>query len=66
MGSRHYTKRDTQFRYHRGTNRAVRPRTFDSEEKAKAWAEAQGIKKYEFVNIKSAESKRKKIRIECQ
>jgi hypothetical protein len=46
--------------------RATRPKTFSSEDKAKAWAEANGIKKYSLKNLKSAESSTKKIRVEVE
>jgi len=44
--------------------RLPRPKTFKSEESAKAWAEAQGIKNYELKNLRSPESKTKKIRVD--
>ncbi len=43
--------------------RAIRPRTFKSEKAAKAWAEKQGIKKYELVNIKGFWRQDKKIKV---
>jgi hypothetical protein len=46
-----------------GRNRATRPKTFKTEEAAKAWADKQGFKKYILINLKSAESKTKKIRV---
>lgn len=42
--------------------RKTRPRTFTSEESAKKWAEAQGIKKFELKNLRIG-TKDKKIRI---
>ncbi|HLC47168.1 MAG TPA: hypothetical protein VJI75_05565 [Candidatus Nanoarchaeia archaeon] len=50
----------------RGRNRKQRPKTFASEEAAKRWATAQGLKGYYLVNLKSAESAKKKIRIEIK
>ncbi|MFH1455725.1 MAG: hypothetical protein ABIF40_02130 [archaeon] len=44
--------------------RALRPKTFKTEEAAKDWAETQGIKNYELKNLKSTDSQTKKIRIE--
>ena len=44
----------------------ARPRTFKTEEAAKAWAEKQKIKNYKLENIKSSESKIKKIRVVAQ
>ena len=48
---------------HRGRNRKSRPKTFASEEAAKIWAEAHGIKEYSLVNLKIAENSQKKIRV---
>ena len=61
MGSRYYSKRipeRTAVRNLRG-----RSKTFKTEEAAKAYAEEQGLKKYKLVNLKSSESKTKKIKI---
>ncbi len=44
-------------------NRAKRPRTFTSEAAAKSWAEKNGIKKFELVNIKGDHRADKKIKI---
>lgn len=43
--------------------RISRPKTFKTEESAKKYAESNGIKKYELVNIKGEFSKVKKIKI---
>jgi hypothetical protein len=43
--------------------RKKRSKTFSSEDKAKAYAEKNGIKEYELENLKSPESQTKKIRI---
>ena len=48
-------------RCHRGRHRAVRPKTFSSEEKAKEWAEAQGMKSFNVVRLNSGISKKVKI-----
>lgn len=40
-----------------------RPKTFKSEEKAKEWAEKQGLKDYKLLNLKSEESSKKKIKV---
>jgi len=44
-------------------NRSNRSKTFTSEDKAKAWAEANNIKKYSLKNLKSPENSVKKIRV---
>ena len=46
---------------HRGRHRAKRPRTFKKEALAKAWADAQGIKKYDLVKLNNGLSKKIKI-----
>jgi len=46
---------------HRGRHRAARPKTFATEVLAKAWAEAQGIKKYDIVRLDSGLSKKVKV-----
>ena len=43
-------------------DRKKRPKTFTSEESAKKWAEAQGIKKFELKNLRIG-IKDKKIRV---
>lgn len=40
-----------------------RPKTFKTEEAAKKWAEKNNIKNYELINLKSPESKSKKIKL---
>ena len=47
----------------RGRNRAVRPKTFSSEESAKKWAEKKGLSSFTLENIKSEDGKTKKIRV---
>ena len=42
---------------------SLRPKTFKTEEAANKYAEANKIKSYTLENIKSPESKTKKIRI---
>ncbi len=42
-------------------NRATRPKSFKSEELAKKWAEAQGIKSYELKNLRPEYASDKKI-----
>ena len=61
MGSTYFSKRIAE----RTKVRRARTRlkTFKTEEAAKAWAEKQGIKDYELANIKSPESKTKKIKV---
>ena len=51
---------------HLGRYRKSRPKTFKTEELAKKYAEAQGLKDYTLVNSKSPESKEKKLRIVSQ
>ena len=61
MGSRYFSKRiPERTKTRRPRNR---PKTFKSEESAKAWAEKQGLKDYKLVNMKSPESKTKKIKV---
>lgn len=40
-----------------------RAKTFTNEEAANAWAKAQGLSKYELVNLKYDTSKTKKIKV---
>ena len=46
-----------------GRNRMPRPKTFKTEELAKTWASKQGLKDFSLVNLRSPESKEKKIRV---
>ena len=39
----------------------VRPKTFRTEDAAHTYAQVQGIRKYELINLKSPESSTKKI-----
>ncbi len=41
--------------------RKKRPKTFKSEEAANAWAKQMNISNYVLINLKSPESKQKKI-----
>ena len=41
----------------------VRPKTFDSIEKANAWAKAKKLDKYILVNLRNEESSKKKIKV---
>ena len=59
MGIRKAYKRSTRF--HRGRNRAKRPKTFDSEKKAQEWAHKQGIKSFDVVRLNSGLSKKVKV-----
>jgi len=61
MGSRQYSKRIPMRTYIRV--KVHRPKTFKTEEAAKAWAASKGIKSYELVNLKSTESRIKKIKV---
>ncbi|MFA5141352.1 MAG: hypothetical protein WC471_00060 [Candidatus Woesearchaeota archaeon] len=49
---------------HNGRNRLSRPKTFKSEDSANAWAKANSVSNYKFINSKSPDSKEKKIRVE--
>ncbi len=62
MGSRYFTVR-LKKRPGKVRSSKTGARTFDSEEKAKVWAESNGIKDYRLENLKSPESSKKKIRI---
>jgi len=52
-------------RYHQrlGRDRIKRPKTFKSAELAKAWAEVNGIKSYDLVDLRTEGSKDHKIRL---
>jgi hypothetical protein len=61
MGSTQYSKRVPERTYVRRVRK--RPKTFKTEEAAKAYAEKKGIKDYNIVNLKSKESKVKKLKV---
>jgi len=44
-------------------SRKKRPKTFKSEEKARKYAEAKGIKNYKLVNLQPFNPKKTKIKI---
>jgi len=46
-----------------GRNRQKRVKTFATEEAANKFAKSEGLEKYKLVNLKSGDSKSKKIRI---
>ena len=48
--------------FHKNLIEKKRPKTFKTEESAKKWAEAQGLKKFELKNIRIG-TKDKKIRV---
>ena len=48
---------------HRGRDRAKRPKTFSTEEAAKAWASANKIEKFDLENLKNDSAKVKKFRV---
>jgi hypothetical protein len=51
-------------RYQKSRNKRIhRPKTFKTEEAAKAYALKNKIKEYTLVNLKSSEAKTKKLRI---
>ena len=63
MGSRYYSNR-LKNKKAREKRRPARPKSFKSEESAKKWAEAKGIKEYKLVSLKvDPTSKHKKIRV---
>jgi hypothetical protein len=47
----------------KGRNRAKRPKTFKSEEAAKKYAEAKGIKNYKLIDLQELNPNRNKIKI---
>lgn len=57
-------KRKLRMKVNKERNRKKRAKTFKTEEAAKKYAEAKGIKNYQLVNLKSTASKQKKIRID--
>ncbi len=56
-------RHDRDLRYQKSRIRTRRPKTFTSEESAKAFAKKEGLKEYTLENMKSPTSKTKKIRI---
>ena len=54
--------RDLRYRTYKGSN-VKGPKTFKTEESAKAYADKNGIKKYSLKNLKSPESSAKKLLI---
>ena len=60
-------RHDRDMRYGKSRNkREHRPKTFRSEDTAKAYAESLGLKKYTLVNLYAPESQRKKLKIVAQ
>lgn len=60
-----HTRQKRKLRMHglRGRNRKPKPKTFKSEEAAKKYAEAKGIKNYKLVDIAISRPNVKKIKI---
>jgi hypothetical protein len=57
-------RHDRDLRYRKSRNKTiVKPKTFKTEESAKKYADANGIKSYTLKNLKSSESSTKKLRI---
>ena len=56
-------KRKLRMALVRGRNRKVKPKTFKSEESAKKYAEAKGIKNYKLVDLLELNPNRNKIKI---
>ena len=50
-------------RYQKSRSRKKRPKTFKTEDSAKAYAEKNGITNYKLVNLKTEKANIKKIRI---
>ena len=48
---------------HRGRGRKRRPKTFNTEEGARKWAEENKIKNYEIVNMNYTGSKSNKFKV---
>jgi hypothetical protein len=56
-------KRKLKMRRVKGRNRTKRPKTFKSEEAAKKYAEAKGIKNYKLIDLQELNPNRNKIKI---
>jgi len=56
-------RHDRDLRYRKSRTRTVRPKTFKTEESAKKYAEANGIKEYTLENMRPDHASTKKIRI---
>ena len=55
-------RHNRDLRYQKPRNKSeARPKTFSSEDAAKTYADANGIKKYTVKNLKSEESATKKL-----
>ena len=55
-------RHNRDLRYQKSRNKTTtRPKSFASEEAAKTFADANGIKKYTLKNLKSEESNAKKV-----
>lgn len=64
MGSTYFVKRlfKTKRKPKYGRDRPERPKTFRTEEAARKWAEENKIEKYELVDMKKGQ-KKKKIKV---
>ena len=60
-----HTRQKRKLRMHgiKGRNRKPKPKTFKTEEKAKKYAEAKGIKNYGLVDLAISSPNRKKLKI---
>jgi|TARA_Y100000310_G_C20342568_1_gene650494 hypothetical protein len=60
-----HTRQKRKLRMHsiKGRNRKPKPKTFNTEEKAKKYAEAKGIKNYKLVDLQELNPNRNKIKI---
>ena len=63
MASSYFTKRIKALLRQKAKGRKRRPRTFKTEEAARAWAKARGLKDYGLVNLRSSAAATKKIRV---
>lgn len=55
-------RHNRDLRYRKSRNKTIkRPKTFATEEAAKVYADAKGIKKYTLRNLKSEEASIKKL-----
>ena len=60
MSNRHFSNR---YDGPKRRNRAKRAKTFKTEDGAKKYAEAKGIKSYDIVNIRVSESSTPKLKV---
>ncbi|MBN1646029.1 hypothetical protein JW868_03245 [Candidatus Woesearchaeota archaeon] len=61
MGSTYFTKRCKAALAQNKQYRKKRPKTFKSEEKAHAWAQANNISKYSLENLRTPDNPKVRI-----